>query len=413
MRLASLSLVLLACNGGVDGPPRDSDAGRRDGGSTVARDGGTSVPDSDSGAVVPDTGVRIGAGPFVPGDAIAIPAEAPYDTWTWFDVPEALCANGSPTGIGLNPREGARDVVIFLQGGGVCWNNTTCFVDGEITAYSLDGYGEREFERTAMYELGNGIFDRGDSSNPFRDFHFVFVPYCTGDLHTGNRTTNYEDGTIRHFGHENMARYLARIVPTFAGVTRVVLTGSSAGGFGAAWNFEQTRGAFGSGPEVLLVDDSGPYLAAPYFSQEIQQAFAASFGTTETLPGCADCDPSVPGRGLQNVYAYLAATVPGFRGSLICSLRDISVSDVLSRPPGNPDLQCDPGACEFENGLRALYETEIEPAAPGRMEVFYIEGGDHVWLDDAPSSVVTSGTSLAEFLSAQLSGDAAWDSVLP
>jgi hypothetical protein len=412
MSFIALSIALLACNGGVEDPARD--AGGSDGGST-RDDGGPSPGDPDGGRPRLDAGPPPDGGPFVPGEAIAIPGDAPYDTWTWIDVPEARCANDTPTGLGINPHEGATDLAIFLAGGGVCWNHTTCFVDGEITAYSLDGYGAHEFEDTSRYQLGNGIFDRSDAANPFRDFHFVFVPYCTGDLHMGDRATEYEGRTIQHVGHRNMRHYLARLVPTFAGVTRVVLTGVSAGGFGASWNFEQTVNAFRTGRperEVLLVDDSGPYLAAPYFSREIQQAFAASFGTKATLP-CAECDPNVEGGGFENVFGHLAATISGFRGSLVCSLRDFSVSDVLSRPPGNAELRCDPGACAFEGGLRALYETELARAAPGRFEVFFIEGGDHVWLDDRPSEVVTRDTSLAEFLSAQLEDAPGWQSVLP
>ena len=46
--------------------------------------------------------------------------------------------------------------------------------------------------------------------------------------------------------------------PTFKDkVSRVVLTGSSAGGFGAALNYSMVQDAFGNVP-VSILDDSGP-----------------------------------------------------------------------------------------------------------------------------------------------------------
>ncbi len=52
--------------------------------------------------------------------------------------------------------------------------------------------------------LGLWLFDRGDGDNPFADASYVFVPYCTGDLHAGSRVAMYlVDGQPtkgHHFG---------------------------------------------------------------------------------------------------------------------------------------------------------------------------------------------------------------------
>jgi hypothetical protein len=358
-------------------------------------------------------------GAFMGGAPIAIPEEAPYDTWTWVDFPDTQCANGSPTGMGINPHATSNKLFIYLAGGGVCWSYETCIESP--TAYGLDGYGGNEFPDTAMYELSGGVFSRSDPENPLRDYNFVFIPYCTGDLHMGSRVTDYGGETIRHVGHDNVAAFLQRIVPTFSGIEQVVVSGVSAGGFGATWNYQQTWQAFQSlpsAPEVQLISDSGPYLRAPYYSVELQQAYETSFGASENMPGCTDCDPFGPGDGFFNVVPHLAATVPGFRGSLICSTRDYSVSSVLSLPPGDPALLCDAslpdgGPCAFEPGLSDLYTEVIGPAGPGRFEVFYIDSYDHVWLGQEPASIYSGGVTLAQFMSDQLGGSAGWSSVLP
>jgi hypothetical protein len=58
-------------------------------------------------------------------------------------------------------------------------------------------------------------------------------------------------------GYAVISLYLQRLVETFSGVTQVLLTGMSAGGFGAAANYLQVARSFGS-VHVYLLDDSGP-----------------------------------------------------------------------------------------------------------------------------------------------------------
>ena len=88
----------------------------------------------------------------------------------------------------------------------------------------------------------------------------MYVPYCTGDVHAGNRkdaTVSGVTGKQQFVGYVNVANDLKRIVPSFPGLTKVLLTGVSAGGFGAASNYVQMAKAFGSVP-VYELDDSGP-----------------------------------------------------------------------------------------------------------------------------------------------------------
>src|SRR4051812_36588276 len=48
--------------------------------------------------------------------AIRIPAEAPYDLWSWVAFPDSVCGTGTSTGIGINPHAGSSDVVIWFRG---------------------------------------------------------------------------------------------------------------------------------------------------------------------------------------------------------------------------------------------------------------------------------------------------------
>jgi hypothetical protein len=193
------------------------------------------------------------------GDVI----EAPANEWTWIDFPETKCADGTPTGLGVSLSPGATMAFVYLEGGGACWNYQNCF--GLIqTSLHLNGYSEQNFDGiVAGAYLSSLLFDRADLKNPFRDAHHVFVPYCTGDVFSGDREVElqgllpWEKQTIHFHGAKNLDAYLNRLIPTFESVEKVVVSGSSAGGYGAGISWPRIQAAFGS-VRVDLLDDSGP-----------------------------------------------------------------------------------------------------------------------------------------------------------
>ena len=88
--------------------------------------------------------------------------------------------NGTPTGIGVNLGT-SGDLLIYLEGGGACFNDSTC---GNVAHPS--GWGPDQFGfNIGPYNVG--IVDRLDDANPFRDATYVVVPYCTGDVHAGSK----------------------------------------------------------------------------------------------------------------------------------------------------------------------------------------------------------------------------------
>jgi hypothetical protein len=386
-------------------------------------DGGTDVHASSDSAheskdVSAETGEAEGSdGAVAEAGVIAIPAEAPYLTWTYFETPGALCANGSPAAFALNPAKGSTDLLIFMRAGDICYDYENCIANP--TASFLDGYGDAGFQMDLHTLLHSGVFDRSDAANPFRDFNFVYFTYCTGDLHSGNAVTTYVAdgggamGTIHHVGYVNVGAYLERVVPTFHGVTRVVVSGSSAGGFGAAFNYVRVKKAFPSA-SIFLIDDSGPYMFVPYLSRAMQDVWKANWGFGPNLPaGCAECDPDSPDGGLANLFLF-AAKDPSFRGSLISGLYDQTISNSLDDPPGDPELPCVPhdAGCEFPQALAELNQAFAK--APGEMRAFYVASSDHQWTQNARYATTTvSGVTLESFLGAEIDGGGdGWTSVI-
>src|SRR5262249_34872373 len=120
------------------------------------------------------------------------------------------------------------------------------------------------------------------------------VPYCTGDVHLGTNDKGMISGVsgVQHFvGRKNLVAFLARIVPTFPDATQVLLTGISAGGFGASANAELVQKAFGSIP-VTMIDDSGPAMSSKYLPSCLQDKWAKTWGFADSL--LKDCGSDCP-----------------------------------------------------------------------------------------------------------------------
>jgi hypothetical protein len=135
---------------------------------------------------------------------------------------DCMCADGSE--YVYFSRAGDPDkVMLYFQGGGACFSAETCsFTDGsyKVTTGPGDHPGD-----------GAGIFDRDHPANPLRDYTVVFVPYCTGDVHIGDATTEYSDElTVAHNGFRNASHGFDHVVANHPDLTHLFVAGSSAGG---------------------------------------------------------------------------------------------------------------------------------------------------------------------------------------
>jgi hypothetical protein len=244
-----------------------------------------------------DSGAKGGAedaGPELGADAAPIDKTPitgmPTKTWQWVPIEGSMCRNGSATGIGISANPASKNLMIYLEGGGACFNVTTC-------AANAASYGAATFASFGTGEGTGGVFNRNDTANPMADWNMVYVPFCTGDVHAGNKTdatVTGVNGKQQFVGYVNVTRALARLVPSFPGLEKVLLTGVSAGGFGAAANYPQTARAFAPVP-VYSLDDSGPPMGDPYVPPCLQKAWSDTWGFEKTvLAECgADCpDPT-------------------------------------------------------------------------------------------------------------------------
>lgn len=370
---------------------------------TTTTGGGGSGDGGAGGAGGDGFGGSQGTGGFDFGDAI----EAPADEWTFVDFPDSRCMNDTPTGIGVNiSSSNATDVVIFLQGGNACFNTTSC----AVTA-NPNGYDAEDFANDGS--LGADLFSREANDNPIADWSYVYVPYCTGDVHAGDRASIEVGGKERKFrGFVNMHDYLERIVPTFPNVERVLLTGVSAGGFGAAFNYDQVKRAFGPEVQVILLDDSGPPMAEEFVPACLQAAFRATWGLDNSLPvDCADCFAG--DTFMEEYVSYITTTYADQRFALISSEEDSTIRSFWGF--GNDDC-ADLNAFAPPPYPGATYTAGLEDlrdrVGGENFALFMPPGTRHVWLSDAEGLGTTVGDSptLLEWVEQLINSDPAWQS---
>jgi len=322
---------------------------------------------------------------------------APAKTWTWVTFTNAYCMGGTPLGIGVNLNTNSSNLLIFLTGGGACWDETTCYVLDNATQ---GPFGQAQFNALVPGLQLAWICNRAAPDNPFKDYSFVYVPYCTGDVHSGSQIELYGTNVTMHVGYLNMAAYLRRLVPTLPGVQHVVLAGSSAGGFGAVFNWAQTQKAFGNA-RVDVIDDSGPILPASV-QQEGYGVFLPTgeaslhWDVNASLPSaCASCPTDY-----ETLYDYVATAAPAHRSALLSYTQDTTIPQFYGIT-----------ASEFLTGINDLGASDFAPYT--NTAYFFYNGSGHTFFLSTSANETQNGVTLSKFLNEMVTNSAAWTSEHP
>jgi len=328
-------------------------------------------------------------------DAAALPT-ATAGTWTWVDIPGMSCDDGSGTGVAINPAPGGGaaggTLFVYFMGGGACWDASTCYV---LNTAVHGPFGQAQWDGTGAPAVAHAL-DRARATNPFRDASYVFIPYCTGDLHGGNHVSTYDvlgPRMFAHVGRRNVETLLPRLLATWPAPARVVVAGSSAGGFGATLNYDLIRGAYPDA-KAALVDDAGPLLEGDGIPADERSAWWAQWRLGDVVdPLCPDCRAD-----FSKFYPALVAKYPQDRMALLTSLQDQTIRTYFLILLG----------LDFETRLRALVTDRLAPTATFR--TFAIPGESHTLLGGV-DTITSGGVTLEAWLTAMLAGDPGWASV--
>jgi hypothetical protein len=200
-----------------------------------------------------------------------VAAQAAYLKWEMVELPAssgASCGNGTPYRFFVNRSPLTTKTVVMYEGGGACWEKGSCENKAGtlLAAVNPDGIPAnylQDWNRQAHLGLVTPFTARIDpiASVQTQSWNIVYLTYCTGDVHTGNKVTTYTDetGSIAwyHRGGVNAKAVTAWMAANMPKPEVLLLTGFSAGGTGSTANFPQMRTTLGAKNAALLAD-SGP-----------------------------------------------------------------------------------------------------------------------------------------------------------
>lgn len=180
-------------------------------------------------------------------------------------------------------RPGKKEkLAVFFNGGGACWDYTTCVASLQS---QLPTYVPAMDASNTPVGAG-GMFDLSRDDNPFKDWSIVFVPYCTGDIHWGSQDVTYTDPTgqgpattIHHRGFDNFLvvrdwikrRFTERQHGggTSSDVNKLVVTGSSAGAYGASLAFPYLKQTIPGAKGYMLGDAGNGVINDSFYTQAL------------------------------------------------------------------------------------------------------------------------------------------------
>ncbi|MBI5924356.1 MAG: hypothetical protein HY836_02045 [Aquabacterium sp.] len=206
----------------------------------------------------------------------SIAAQAAYLKWEMVELPAssgASCGNGTPYRFFVNRTPFTSKTVVMYEGGGACWEKGTCenkagTLLGAVNPDGIPTNYMSDWNRQAHLGLVTPFTTRVNplTSTQTQSWNIVYLTYCTGDVHAGNKVTTYTDdaGSVAwyHRGAVNakaVSNWMAANLPK---PDVLLLTGFSAGGTGSTVNFPYMRTVTKANKAALLAD-SGPLFWAP------------------------------------------------------------------------------------------------------------------------------------------------------
>jgi hypothetical protein len=266
-------------------------------------------------------------------------------------------------------------LLIYFEGGGACTTNGFCNFNPPNVDSVLTGDGQTVLgtalavgpgrQQPGVYNGGilDGIFAEGNTANPYNGWNMVYIPYCTGDVHFGSNDAAMVPGLPmpqKMVGYKNTREFMSRLVPTFKDrLTGIVVTGASAGSFGAALNYSMVSDSF-SPVRVDAVLDSGAPFEDQYWPPCLQKSWRELWKLNDSMP--PDCDTcfNADGGGMIGLADFLIKKHPVGNIAAISSVHDEVIR--LFFTPGEDNCALVTTADPFEITTSQILGAQIYPA---------------------------------------------------
>lgn len=230
-------------------------------------------------------------------DSVDVPERPEYREWMKVELPGTVCGDGSQYKFFVNYSDSSNDLVVVLEPGGACWDYDSCAGKNGIRgAANVNGLEDTHWELAPFI---SPFLQRIPDANPHAsEWNMVYMPYCTGDVHTGNKVVTYsdpageeEDIVFHHKGHDNMMAAIDWMAEQFQHVPRMLVTGCSAGGVGATVNYYFMRSGMPGVENGYMLADSGPIMPSGGWSGPLHDKVYEAWDVEsilDELPGTFD-----------------------------------------------------------------------------------------------------------------------------
>ncbi|XP_057799656.1 pectin acetylesterase 11-like [Salvia miltiorrhiza] len=259
----------------------------------------------------------------------------------------AVCVDGSPDGYYLQPGsgDGAKNWLIYINGGGWCENITTC--RDRFNEYN--GNSRISFSNIpnsngtlSVAKDFTGILSQNQAINPdFYNWNRIYVTYCDQASFLGDTVVDDGQGPIVQFrGSRNFDALVEDLLAKGIGAgENVILSGRSAGGLATILHCDGFRARLPNVGRVKCLSDAGFFIRAENVANaDYRDQFFASVIQ------------------LHNISSLLPATCTQIRDPSLCLYPEYLVGDIQTPlfilnsafdffqlqarvvPPNSPDL---------------------------------------------------------------------------
>lgn len=337
-------------------------------------DAGTANPSGIDVAALKASGVGKYIGAAKPAKMDA--GDSGVTTYT-FDIADGpRCLRGDPYAMSTRKQD-SENLLIYLQGGGSC-SSAVCSANTTANANIPAA----------------GITSASDADNPVASWNLVYVPYCDGSLHYGDKDHESESPPRYHHGLRNLSAALDVGVTSFPKAKKILLAGSSAGGLGTIYASMLVRLLY---PDATLFvfNDSGSGISTPDGSRA--KLTRDEWGTQQLIPtSCSECLASPHSTP---VITWDLGRDPELRVGFFSAYEDSVLADTFLMIGGPAFKQA------------VLDETgKVVTANPERAKRFFIEGQQHTTAGNLRTMV--NGVNIGQWLGYMLEGDAHWTDTL-
>ncbi|GAA4096699.1 pectinacetylesterase family protein [Nonomuraea soli] len=235
------------------------------------------------------------------------PAPVATPAWTQI-VPggDCQCADGTRFSFWERQADPAK-VVLFLNGGGVCWDARMCAFTGSGGKNDHYNWNDQSGERP--YDQNAGFFDLTHPGNPFAGYSIVFVSSCTGDAHLGDTAQTYSPTlTVQHRGRVNGAAALDHLASRYPDATQVVVIGKTAGSVAAPLYGGLVADRLPRARVTVFGAQSGAWPDNPGFNAEV---LGTAWGAYAAAPAWAVDGLGVREWGVPRFWSQTARHAPG------------------------------------------------------------------------------------------------------